>query len=443
MKKAHIYTFGCQMNEHDSQRMAAILQKIGYGFSDDPKKSDLILINTCSVRENPENKVYSLLGRLSRIKRRNPDLIIGVAGCVAQQEGKRILKRVKEVDLVIGTDNIFNLPEALEQVKSGNRALMINWMPKEKNTQNFIPDDELKSGTVDGCKAYIAISKGCDNHCSYCIVPRTRGKLVSRQKLNILEEASDLIQKGAKEIQILGQNVNSYRTEDATFFDLLKSIADLKGLERLRFTSPHPNDWNNQLSDLMAGHPVICSHIHLPFQAGSDRILKLMRRGHTAEGYLDKIEYLRKVIPDVMITTDIIVGFPGETEEEFQETLEIIKRVRFSQIYAFVYSTRPGTRAESLDDDITREMKEERLQRLLVLQDSIQSDLLDSMVGKTMQVLIDSAHPRERGVMNGRTSGSLPVAIDNPSLNIGDLLELEIVGRKRHSLIGGLINQQT
>ncbi len=436
MEKAHIHTFGCQMNEHDSQRMAIVLKREGYAFTDNPKEADLILINTCSVRENPENKVYSLLGRLSRIKRRNPDLIIGVAGCVAQQEGENILKRVKEVDLVFGTDNIFNLPSALIEVKNGNRVLLTDWMPREKNIQNFIPDEELKSGTVEGCKAYIAITKGCNNHCTFCIVPKTRGTLVSRQKENILQEAHDLISKGAKEIQILGQNVNSYQAGKSDFFDLLKSLADLEGLQRLRFTSPHPNDWNNQLSDLMADHPIICNHIHLPFQAGSDRILELMRRGHTAAEYLDKIDYLKKRIFDISITTDVIVGFPGESEEEFEETLEVIKKASFTQIYAFVYSSRPGTKAEALEDTVTKEVKDERLQRLLAVQEPIQSELLDSMIGKTVEVLIDSAHPRERRVMNGRTGGNLPVSVEDFTLNIGDLCNVTITDRKKHSLVG-------
>ena len=439
MEKAHIHTFGCQMNEHDSQRIATILRREGYILTDNPKEADLIMVNTCSVRENPENKVYSLLGRLGRIKKRRPDLIIGVAGCVAQQEGEGILKRVKEVDLVLGTDNIFNLPEALIQVKTGNRAVFLDWLPREKNIQNFIPDDELKAGIVEGCKAYIAITKGCNNYCTFCIVPRTRGKLVSRDLENILEEARDVISKGAKEIQILGQNVNSYQAGNVDFYSLLKSIANLEGLNRLRFTSPHPNDWNNRLSDLMASHPVICNHIHLPFQAGSDRILKLMKRGHSSTDYLNKIDYLKKKIPNISVTTDIIVGFPGETEAEFLETLGIVEKTRFSQIYAFVYSSRPGTKAQEFDDNVEKEVKEERLQRLLEVQAPIQSEILDSKLGNKEQVLIDSAHPRERGVMTGRTDGNLPVAVDDFRLDIGELIDVRITGRKPHSLIGSKI----
>ncbi len=439
MKKANIHTFGCQMNEHDSQKMAGILKREGYEIIDDQKSADLIIINTCSVRENPENKVYSLLGRLSRIKKHKPELVIGVAGCVAQQEGKKILTRVKEVDLVLGTDRIFALPDMLKEVSQGKRALNTGWQPRDKKIQNFIPKKELVSGELDGCKALIAITKGCNNFCSFCIVPTTRGRLVSRELSNILEEANDLISKGAKEIQLLGQNVNSYETGDADFYKLLKAVADLPGLKRVRFTSPHPNDWNNKLTDLMADHPVICNHIHLPFQAGADRILDLMRRGHTKEEYLSKIDYIKNKIPNISITTDAIVGFPGESASEFQETLEVIKSVKFSQIYAFKYSVRPGTKAESLPDDVGKKDKEERLAKLLELQEGIQSRMLDEIVGTEQVVLIDGAHPKEQGVMNGRTDGHFPVSINSVNSEIGDLERVSISSRKKHSLVGELI----
>lgn len=424
------------MNEHDSRKMAGILKREGYSITDDHKDADLILINTCSVRENPENKVYSLLGRLSRMKRHKPDLIIGVAGCVAQQEGKKILKRIKAVDLVFGTDSIFSLPAMLKEVKNGQRALYTNWLPRENRVQNFIPEGEIKSGVADGNRALIAITKGCNNCCSFCIVPTTRGRLVSREKENILQEAQELIKNGVKEIQLLGQNVNSYSAGDSDFYDLLKSVADLKGLKRVRFTSPHPNDWNSRLTDLMAEHPVICNHIHLPFQAGADRILSLMRRGHSAAEYLQKIEYLKKRIPDISITTDVIVGFPGETEEEFLETLKVISSVKFSLIYAFKYSVRPGTRAEKFKDDVSRELKEERLSRLHQLQDPIQSKILDDMIHTKQTILIDSAHPKERGVMSGRSDGNFPVSIKDSELEIGNFVDVAITGRKKHSLLG-------
>ncbi|MCP4756726.1 MAG: tRNA (N6-isopentenyl adenosine(37)-C2)-methylthiotransferase MiaB [Proteobacteria bacterium] len=436
MKKAYIQTFGCQMNEHDSRRMKEILSREGYEITEDMKQARLILVNTCSVRENPENKVYSLLGRLSRMKRKRPDLVIGVGGCVAQQEGEKILKREKTVDMVFGTDNVFRLPEMLKEVDEGKRVVYTDWMPRLEKIQNFIPDEELESGRIDGCKALIAITKGCNNFCTFCIVPTTRGRLVSREKGNILCEAEDLIEKGALEIQLLGQNVNSYRAKETGFYQLLEAVAGLAGLKRLRFISPHPNDWNRKLTDLMAAHPVVCNQIHLPFQVGSDRILSVMKREHTAREYLEKIDYLKTKIPGIAISTDIIVGFPGETEDEFKETLKIVEQVEFNLTYAFMYSARPGTKAAAMTDDIPRPVKEERLQRLLKAQNPIQSRLLDGFVGTTQEVLIDSAHPRERRTMNGRSDGNIPVSVPDSDLDIGDLVSVKIIGRKKHSLIG-------
>ncbi len=407
-----------------------------FEITKDLKNADLILINTCSVRENPENKVYSLLGRLSRMKKTNPHLIIGVAGCVAQQEGENILKREKCVDLVFGTDNIFKLPQMLEEVNQGKRVLNTSWMPREKKIQNFIPQKELVSGEVENCRAQIAITKGCNNFCSFCIVPTVRGRLVSRQKENILKEAEDLINKGAKEIQLLGQNVNSYQADATDFYQLMEAVANINGLKRLRFTSPHPNDWNNNLTDLMADHPVICNHIHLPFQSGADRILDAMRRGHTAAEYLKKIEYLKKRIPDIAITTDVIVGFPGETEKDFLDTIDIIETVRFNLIYSFKYSVRPHTKAAKFDDDVPRKTKEDRLERLLQIQNPIQSQILDDMLGTEQEVLIDSAHPKEIGTWNGRNNGNMPISIPNPNLRIGDMVNVKIISRKKHSLVG-------
>ena len=436
MKKAHIQTFGCQMNDYDSRRMEEILEKEGYEVTPDYANADLILLNTCSVRENPENKVYSQLGRLRRLKEKNPEIIIGVGGCVAQQEGENLLKREKCLNLVFGTDQIFQLPAMLQEVRQGLRVLNTGWAARERKIQNFIPDEALESTGIDGCKASIAITKGCDNHCTFCIVPKTRGTEVSREPENIIQEAKSLISKGAREITLLGQNVNSYRAGETGFYELLKTLADLEGLQRLRFTSPHPNDWNNALSDLMTEHPVICNQLHLPFQAGSDRILKLMRRGHTMEEYIAKVLYLKQINPGIEISTDLIVGFPGESEEEFEMTLKVMETVRFSQVYAFKYSPRPGTKAAEFTDNVPGEVKESRLQKVLDLHNQITSQQLDFFVGKTLQVLIDSAHPREQGTMSGRTEGNRPVMVRDSSLDIGALIPVHVTGRRAHSLEG-------
>lgn len=312
-EKAFIQTYGCQMNEHDSFRMIEILNHNGYDMTEEPEEAAIILVNTCSVRHNPENKVYSLLGRLRRVKQRHPDVIIGVGGCVAQQEGETILKREKAVDMVFGPDNFFLLPEMLERVRAGERVLMTKWQPRAANRiQNFVPEEWVEAGHVEGVKAYIAITKGCDNFCTFCIVPYTRGREVSREPENVLREARSLVEKGAKEIWLLGQNVNSYQAGEYGFYELLDEVSRVEGLLRLRFTSPHPNDWNNRLSDLMAERPTICNQLHLPFQAGSDRILDIMNRQHTIEQYLDKVRYMRGVNPGLEISTDLIVGYPTE-----------------------------------------------------------------------------------------------------------------------------------
>lgn len=433
--KAFIKTFGCQMNEHDSFRMMEVLKAEGYAFTETPEDASLILVNTCSVRHNPENKVYSLIGSLRDLKQANPGLIIGVAGCVAQQEGRRILEREKAVDLVFGPDNYFRLPELIAAVQKGGRVCETAWLPRERKVQNFIPEEWVERGHVDGIRAYIAITKGCNNLCSFCIVPFTRGREVSREQEGILREARSLIAQGAREIWLLGQNVNSYAAaEDYRFYDLLNDMSRLEGLARLRFTSPHPKDWNNDLSDLMASRKSICKHLHLPFQAGSDRILQLMGRRHTLDAYLEKIRYLQKAAPEVEITTDLIVGFPTETAEEFEQTLFALREVRFGQVFSFKYSPRPGTKAAEMEDDVPREVKEERLARVIETQAAINEDKMRALLGTEQEVLIDGAHPRLRGVMNGRTDGYRPISVRTAAAEIGELVRARVTGYRNHWL---------
>lgn len=434
-RKAYIKTYGCQMNEHDSFRMMDILREMGYEVTETPEEASLILLNTCSVRHNPENKVYSLLGAIRPRKKREPGLIVGVAGCVAQQEGRRILEREPAVDLVFGPDNYFRLPEMIAAVEAGERVCETQWLPRERKIQNFIPEEWVERGHVEGVKAYIAITKGCNNLCTFCIVPHTRGREVSREPENILREARSLVERGARELWLLGQNVNSYRAaKDYRFYALLDDISQIEGLARIRFTSPHPKDWDNALSELMAARPNICKHLHLPFQAGSDRILHLMRRNHSLDEYLEKIQYLRKSVPGVEISTDLIVGFPSETEEDFERTLYAIETVRFSQVFPFKYSPRPGTPAADMPDDVPREAKEARLARVIALQDRINEENQEALRGAVQEVLIDGAHPRRRGVMNGRTDGYRPISVPGDTLEIGDLVQVRVTGHQGHWL---------
>jgi len=433
--KAYIRTFGCQMNEHDSYRMQGILRDEGYGFTDDPGDASLIVVNTCSVREKPENKVYSLLGQLRQHKAANPGVIIGVAGCVAQQEGETILKREKSVDLVFGPDNFFRLPEMIAAVKEGERVCETKWLPRERKIQNFVPEEWVERGHVEGIKAYIAITKGCNNMCTFCIVPYTRGREVSREPENVVREARSLVRQGAKEIWLLGQNVNSYQgRKDYRFLELLDEVSRIEGLLRIRFTSPHPKDWNNALTDLMADRKNICNQLHLPFQAGSDRILHAMRRNHTLDEYLAKIDYLQRTIPGVELSTDLIVGFPGETEADFERTLGCLETVGFSQVFPFKYSPRPGTAASELADDVPREVKEERLARVIALQERINAGKMAGLCGMVQEVLVDSANPRRRGVMNGRTDGYRPISVHDGSLEIGEIVQARVTGFGGHWL---------
>ncbi|MBI2431732.1 MAG: tRNA (N6-isopentenyl adenosine(37)-C2)-methylthiotransferase MiaB [Candidatus Hydrogenedentes bacterium] len=430
------------MNEHDSFRMMDVLRDSGYEMTEDPQQAGLILVNTCSVRQNPENKVYSFLGTLREQKRQHPDLIVGVAGCVAQQEGETILQREKLVDLVFGPDNYFRLPEMLDAVKAGERVCETQWLPRQHKIQNFIPEEWVERGHVDGVKAYIAITKGCNNMCTFCIVPHTRGREVSREGGNILREARSLVRNGAKEIWLLGQNVNSYRAgNDYRFYDLLDDLSQLEGLERIRFTSPHPKDWNNELSDLMASRRRICKQLHLPFQAGSDRVLHLMRRNHTLDEYLAKIKYLQRAAPTVEISTDLIVGFPTETDADFERTLHCLEEVRFSQVFPFKYSPRPDTVAAELEDDVPRELKEERLARVIALQSRINAEKMEAYRGSLQDVLIDGAHHKLRGVMNGRTGGYRPISLRDDSLELGDIVTARVTGHQGHWLHGELVRE--
>lgn len=439
---AYIKTYGCQMNEHDTQRMYTMLNSLGYTPVETSEDADVILVNTCSVRANPENKVYSFLGALRPLKQRKPELIVGVAGCVAQQVGKTLLNREPLVDFVFGPDNLFRLPEFIEAARRGERGCHTDWQPWEGEVREFVPESWLDRGAVEGLKGYIAITKGCNNHCAFCIVPRTRGREVSRSPEGILREARSMIDRGAKEIWLLGQNVNSYRAgEEYGFYELLDAISRLDGLLRLRFTSPHPRDWNNRLSDLMAERPAICKHLHLPFQAGSNAILKAMRRRHTLEEYLDKIAYLRGANPTVEISTDLIVGFPGESDADFTYTLRALEQVRFSQVFPFKYSIRPGTAAAKLEDDVPRAVKDERLARVIDLQERINDEQQRALIGTVQVVLLDEENPRMRGCLNGRTDGYRAITVSGDGLRPGDLVRARVTGSRGHWLHGETIQE--
>ncbi len=433
-KKVNIQTFGCQMNEYDTDKMMEVLRHENYTYTDNCKEADLILVNTCSVREKAEQKVYSLLGRLRPLKEKNPELIIGVGGCVAQQEGKSILNRAHNVDLVFGTDNLFDLPEMIEEVHRGNRIVQTERKAYKQKVRNFIPDFAFENISKPGLKAYIAITKGCNNFCSFCIVPKTRGLEVSRKPENILEEAASLIAQGTKEICLLGQNVNSYKAEGVDFVELLGHLNEIDGIQRIRFTSPHPKDFHEQLADAIRDLEHVCEHLHLPLQAGSDTVLERMKRNYTLEEYLEKVELLRSRLPHASISTDIIAGFPGETESDFEKTIEAAENIRFDQIYAFKYSPRPDTPAANYDGQLEEAVKAERLNRLLALQEKIVAQKHQKLMGKQLEVLVEGTYPRDTSSRSGRSREHHPVVILNSDANIGDLVDVRITGAKKYSL---------
>jgi len=399
-RRYYIQTYGCAMNERDSQIMASKLRALGYLPAESPEDADLVLINTCSVREKAEHKLYSTLGQLRRWKREKEGRILVVSGCVAQQERDRLLKKAPHVDLVLGTHQVRSLHEHLKRVQETGESLVATaWKNFDEVSRLDEPDPQTGSSPV----AYVTIQEGCDKMCSFCIVPFTRGREVSRPPQTILEEIKRHLEAGAKEIVLLGQNVNAYGKKHPgfpTFAELLAMIHELDGVHRIRFTSPHPSDYDDDLIQAYALLPRLCPSAHLPLQAGSNRILQAMGRGYTREQYLELVFRLKKARPEIHLSTDIIVGFPGEEEEDFEQTLEIIQEVRFAQVYAFLFSPRPFTRARLLPDPVPRSQKEEWLKTLQRIQLEIQAEDHAKMIGSEVEVLWTGW---EEGWLRGRT----------------------------------------
>ena len=436
-KKVWFQTYGCQMNEHDSEKMQDLLLQAGYLLAESQQAADIVLINTCSVRENPENKVYSFLGRLRDLKANKPELIVGVAGCVAQQEKERIFQAEPLVDLVFGPDQILAVVELLARAGS-EKVLATDWSKQAKKVQSFMPP--LTEDFVpfkNSATASIAITKGCDNFCSFCIVPFTRGRLSSRPPAEILADAKLLGQQGKKEILLLGQNVNSYQVGDYGFYELLSDLGKIPTIRRLRFISPHPKDWNQALSDLMAGQENLCPSLHLPFQSGSSRILELMRRDHNIQGYIEKVRYTQQKVANLALSTDVIVGFPSESEEDFEATLDVLENLRFFTVYAFKYSPRPGTKAEKMEDDVPRETKERRLQILLEHQAKITATILQSFLGTEQEVLIEES-PKP-GFYTGRNPQNIRIWVAAENLTCGAFYKVRPISHGKTSLNAELI----
>jgi tRNA-2-methylthio-N6-dimethylallyladenosine synthase len=421
------------MNEHDAERMAGLVAPMGYALTADPENADLILLNTCSIRDKAEQKVYSDLGRLVALKAARPDLVIGVAGCVAQQEGRAILQRSPAVDLIFGSKGIERLPALLTEAVTTRRKVVYTDDPI--GIAPTLPADRRER-----VRAWVSIMEGCENACSFCVVPATRGRERSRLSGEIRDEIAALCADGCREVTLLGQNVNSYgrtSSEGVDFSDLLDLIHPIDGLARIRFTTSHPSAVTSKMIETLARLPKVCRHVHLPMQSGSDRTLTRMRRDYTFRDYLDLIAALRLRMPDVALTTDVIVGFPGETEPDFQETLAALDAVQFDNIYAFKYSRRPNTAALALDEQVAEADKDRRLQEVLAVQRPITRRKNESFEGRVEEVLVEGPSRTDRTRLMGRTSSHLTVNFDGSPDLIGRLVRLRILRVKANSLDGG------
>jgi len=434
MKRVYIETYGCQMNEDDSDRILRLLGDFDYVETKEAGEADLVLINTCSVREKPEHKVYSALGRYKRLKEER-GTIIGVAGCVAQQEGQRLLDRVPYLDMVIGTQAIPMLPTMLQNVeKQRARVCETGFDPEGK----YLTSPSIRK-PLTRVKSYVTIMQGCDHFCSFCIVPYVRGRERTRPSREVLEELRRLADMGVKEVCLLGQNVNSYGKGlegELDFTDLLSRINEIEGIQRIRFTTSHPQDLSEKLIQAFSILEKLCEHIHLPFQSGSDRILKKMHRGYTRASYLEKIDRLKSVCPSIAITADVIVGFPGEEEEDFEETLTQIKAVRFDDLFSFKYSPRKGTRAAQFEDRVEGTVKQGRLSILQEIQREITFQKNQDLEGRVVEVLVEGRSKQSGRDMAGRTRSNKPVNFEGDLSLIGSLIPIHITRAYPHSLRG-------
>ncbi|UCG38271.1 MAG: tRNA (N6-isopentenyl adenosine(37)-C2)-methylthiotransferase MiaB [bacterium] len=431
--KVYVRTFGCQMNVYDTEKIYAFLQD-RYVPAASEEEADLIILNTCSIREKAEQKVYSLLGRIKPLKETNPGILVGVGGCVAQQEGEKIMKRSPLVDLVFGTHNLDELPALLdERIHSGKKVCRVI------GDSDSVPTAEApRVPGRAGPASLLTIMKGCDNWCSYCVVPLVRGREISRPAGRILDEASDLIQRGVRELTLLGQNVNSYRDpgSGSGFVELLRKIDALPGLKRLRFVTSHPKDFSRELACAMAELPRVCEHIHLPVQAGSDTVLTAMRRGYSASRYLEKVRLLRSLIPEVEFTTDIIVGFPGETRQDFQRTLELIREVRYQNAFSFRFSPRPGTAASEMDDPVKDSEKKSWLPELQAVQNLITAEKHQDMVGRVVEILVEGFDRKRSGLLEGRTRTNYIVHFQGDPSLVGQIVTVRVTRSRSIHLEG-------
>ncbi len=440
-RKLYIKTFGCQMNEYDSARMADVLTAShGFVTTEDPAEADVLLVNTCSVREKPQEKLFSQLGMWREYKEARPGVVLGVGGCVASQEGSAIWKRAPYVDIIFGPQTVHRLPQMLDAVESQRRrAIDISFPEIEKF-------DRLPEARAEGPTAFVSIMEGCSKYCTFCVVPYTRGEEFSRPFDNVLAEIAGLAQQGVREVTLLGQNVNAYRGakhdgEVADLAELIRYVAAIDGIGRIRFTTSHPVEFSDRLVEVYSEVPELVDHLHLPVQSGSDRILALMKRGHTVLEYKAKIRRLRKLRPKLSLSTDFIVGFPGETDADFAATMRLIDDVGFDTSFSFVYSRRPGTPASNLPDDVPMDAKQHRLAVLQRRIEELSTEVSRRMVGGVERVLVAGASRKDPAQMSGRTENNRIVNFDGPARLAGEFVDVRITEALPNSLRGQLLNQ--
>jgi tRNA-2-methylthio-N6-dimethylallyladenosine synthase len=441
-KKLHIKTWGCQMNEYDSSKMADLLNSThGYTLTEDAEEADVLLLNTCSIREKAQEKVFALLGRWKKLKANNPEVIIGVGGCVASQEGERLRQRANYVDIVFGPQTLHRLPEMINSVRGSKSPVVDISFPE---IEKF---DRLPEPRADGPTAFVSIMEGCNKYCTFCVVPYTRGEEVSRPSDDILLEIAQLAAQGVREVNLLGQNVNAYRgaTFDGdicTFAELLRLVAAIDGIDRIRFTTSHPIEFTDDIIEVYRDTPELVSFLHLPVQSGADRILTLMKRAHTALEYKAIIRKLKAARPDIQLSSDFIIGFPGETQQDFEQTMKLVGEVNFDVSFSFIYSARPGTPAAELPDDVS---EEEKKQRLYILQDRINQQVMAwsrSMLGTTQRVLVEGISRKNVMELTGRTDNNRVVNFEAPVDMIGKFVDVEIVDVYAYSLRGVLVRTE-
>ncbi|MCX8727653.1 tRNA (N6-isopentenyl adenosine(37)-C2)-methylthiotransferase MiaB [Gilliamella sp. wkB292] len=442
-KKLHIKTWGCQMNEYDSTKMADLLESThGLTLTENAEEADILLLNTCSIREKAQEKVFHQLGRWKNLKQHNPNIIIGVGGCVASQEGAHIRKRAPFVDIIFGPQTFHRLPEMIEQVRSGkgNHVVDVSFPEIEKF-------DRLPEPRSEGPTAFVSIMEGCNKYCTYCVVPYTRGEEVSRPCDDVIYEIAQLAEQGVREVNLLGQNVNAYRgpTFDGdicSFAELLRLVAAIDGIDRIRFTTSHPIEFTDDIIDVYRDTPELVNFLHLPVQSGSDRVLNLMKRTHTAIEYKSIIRKLRKVRPDIQISSDFIVGFPGETQEDFEQTMKLIADVNFDLSYSFVYSARPGTPAAEMEDNVS---EDEKKQRLYILQERINQQAMQfsrRMLNTVQRILVEGPSKKNLMELTGRTENNRIVNFEGLPDMIGKFVDVEITDIYPNSLRGRVVRTE-